>query len=144
MNKHSKKNKLLSYFFIISLIVVFHYMWKNSIGGINPYLPLMCTILCLVIPSMSQDYKLSILTWAMIVFITTVRVPARPMIKGTVFKVFLVAISFFYSGMLYSQDYKPWFLDNNFIMIFFLFLSLISFLILNEGLFKQKKPITNP
>jgi hypothetical protein len=73
---------------------------------------------------------------------TTVRVPARPMIKGTILKVLLVAISFFYSAMLYSQDYKPWLLDNNFVMIFFLFLSVISFLILNEGLFKRKKPLT--
>ncbi len=135
---------VLVVFFIISLIVVFRYMWKNSIGGINPYLPLVCTILCLVIPSHSQDYKLSIVTWALIVFVTTVRVSAEPMIKSTILKILLVAISFFYSAMLYSQDYKPRFLDNNFVMIFFLFLSLISFLIINEGLFKQKKPLTNP
>ena len=128
--------------FIIGLMAVLYHMWKNNIGSINPYLPLVCTILCLVIPSQSQDYKLSILTWALVVFITTVRVPARPMFKGTFLKILLVTISFFYSTLLYSQDYKPWFLDNNFIVIFFLFLSLISFLILNEGLFKLKKPLT--
>lgn len=87
----------------------------------------------------SVNFKISP---AVFVSMTTVRVPARPMIKGTILKVLLVAISFFYSAMLYSQDYKPWLLDNNFVMIFFLFLSVISFLILNEGLFKRKEPLT--
>ncbi len=126
MNWSEANSTFLQYFLLLYQYIPF--ITARSLSGYH--------ILSL---GVSVNFKISP---AVFVSMATVRVPARPMIKGTILKVLLVAISFFYSAMLYSQDYKPWLLDNNFVMIFFLFLSVISFLILNEGLFKRKKPLT--
>ena len=126
MNWSEANSTFLQYFLLLYQYIPF--ITARSLSGYH--------ILSL---GVSVNFKISP---AVFVSMATVRVPARPMIKGTILKVLLVAISFFYSATLYSQDYKPWLLDNNFVMIFFLFLSVISFLILNEGLFKRKKPLT--
>ena len=91
--------------------IVYAYLQKSV--GLNPYLFVICTVLALVIPSISNDYKLSILTVPMILTfgcLPTIESPRRKL-----FSTLLIIISSaaFWST-LYPYNVKPQILASNF------------------------------
>lgn len=111
------------------LAVIISAFIKQS-RGINPYLLIICTLSALVIPSVSNDYKLSILIAPM-----TIVLSHQTEISGTSRKIaraFLVILaSLAYWSTFYPATVKPDFLDRNFpalIMILFS-VTLLNFLV---------------
>jgi len=81
--------------------------------GLNPYLFSVCTILTLLIPSVSNDYKLPLIIGPLsIVFNVFVgfRMNVRDAL-GSVLLVFVGAVA--YSTTLFSYTNKPLILSNN-------------------------------
>ncbi|RPJ27462.1 MAG: DUF2029 domain-containing protein [Chloroflexi bacterium] len=108
--------------------------------GVDPYLLLACTIGALVLP-ISYDYKLSILTTPMLLFLSGI-----PEMNNRWHKLVLIlsilGISVAYASTLIPYKYRPYFLDNIFPSLFFI---LISATILNFIRYISGKvtPVTN-
>jgi len=87
--------------------------YKNRTMGFSPYIFLACVIGACMIPSVSFDYKLSLLPASMAISIPEILLSEdgknRPLVMALAF-VFAVA----YSSMLYSYTNKPRILENNF------------------------------
>lgn len=100
---------LIGLAFFASILVA----WKKRLRGVNPTLLLVCTLAALVIPSVSNDYKLSILIAPMTLFLcqeTDIQAKNRKSIH-----IFLIVLaSLAYWSALYPATVKPDFLDRNF------------------------------
>jgi hypothetical protein len=99
---------LSSCFFALIGYAIFH---KSR--GLNPYLLVICTIAALIIPSVSNDYKLSILIPPLALVFCFL--PEVHHFKQKVFSTLLVIISSLaYWTTLYPATVKPEFLGRNF------------------------------
>jgi hypothetical protein len=96
----------------LCLLVILWHAWRQNRAGINPHLLLACTLGALLIPSVSHDYKLSILIPpAACLFVHESRQEgAQHPAVGLLYGVF----AFVYSSTLFSYTFKPPFLQNNF------------------------------
>ena len=103
---------LLACLGICLLLIIWHAFRQNR-AGINPHLLLACTLGALLIPSVSHDYKLSILIPPVVgLFVHESRLegvqqyPAVRLLYGV--------FALVYSSTLFSYSFKPPFLQNNF------------------------------
>lgn len=81
--------------------------------GFDPYLLVICTICSMVIPSISNDYKLPILTAPMILLWSDMKIPNLWWKKGLA--AFLIVVSSMaYWLTQYPFEVKPYFLTRNF------------------------------
>jgi hypothetical protein len=109
----------------LSALVMFHLRKKT---GLDPYLLLACTIGALILP-ISYDYTLSILTTPMLLFLCGIPVIKHPGHKF--FSVLLIlVISVAYFSILIPYNYRPYFLNNSFPLLFLILIvaTLLNFL----------------
>lgn len=118
--------------FVISLGVSLSLVIRRTTQGMIPHFLLVCTIGALMIPSLSFDYKLSILPASMAIFMQQVsadcssEILAKTRIARRWLRMFLVAaISLAYASTLFSYTNKP---DNAFLSSNFLPLLVILLL----------------
>ena len=111
----------------IFLIMLQAYRQKQK--GINPHLLLACTLGALLIPSVSHDYKLSILAAPVALLLSNNRLWTRAMSPrlNMIFIVLPFIFSAAYSSTLFSFTNKPLILQNNFPALFTMLLA-ITFL----------------
>lgn len=99
----------------IFLIMIQAYQQKQN--GVDAHLLLACTIGALLIPSVSHDYKLSILSAPVaILFLDTSffsEIAVRPF-QRLILTVMILILSAAYSSTLFSFTNKPLILENNF------------------------------
>ena len=115
-------------FALCFLAVVGYALLKNS-GGVNPYLLLLCTLAALIIPSVSNDYKLTILIVPMALVFGCL--PEINDFKKKVFSILLVILtSLAYWTTLYPATVKPEFLSRNFpaLMVILISVTILNFL----------------
>lgn len=114
-------------------LIIFQEYRKNK-GGINPYLFLACTIGSSLIPSVSHDYKVSILvTPIAILFLqngssTSIKSPWL----RTIFIMLTLIFSTAYSSTLFSYTNKPTLLDCNLPALVTMLLTITSLYLLTE------------
>jgi hypothetical protein len=91
---------------------------------INPHLLLVCTICSLVIPSVSNDYKLSILAAPMAIMLASLPAEINWNVRAWFIPIILIA-SFAYWSVLYPFSVKPELLYRNFPALMVLLISLV-------------------
>lgn len=99
----------------IFLIILQAYQQKQN--GINSHLLLACTIGSLLIPSVSHDYKLSILAAPVAILFSDMSSFSQRAIRPRqrlIFILLLFILSAAYSSTLFSFTNKPFILKNNF------------------------------
>lgn len=88
---------------------------------ISPYLFLGCSILALLIPPVSHDYKLSIIIFPAFFLAWNIINRQKSMAINYVLQILsLLLFAFVYSSILFSYAYKPVFLMNSFSAVFIL------------------------
>lgn len=113
----------------ILLIIVKSYRDKKE--GLNEILLMACTIGACVIPSISHDYKLSIIPAAVVITLNSI-IPINAEERKLPLIIFTFFFSIVFSITLFSYVYKPSFLENS-------FPALIVVLIMSTGIFLFKK-----
>ncbi|MCX6080348.1 MAG: glycosyltransferase 87 family protein [Chloroflexi bacterium] len=91
-------------------IIVSAYLRKEN--GFNPYLLMTCTIGAMIIPAVSNDYKLSILAAPMAILFCNLDIPQNKVRKYWLFLLAGLA-SFAYSVTLYPFKYRPDLIANS-------------------------------
>ena len=103
---------LLYIFFAFCFLIILWQAYKRNSRGVNSYVFLACAIGACVIPSISFDYKLSLLPASIIV-----SGPAIFFFNGGknafLIKLLIFVFSIAYSSTLYSYTNKPAILQNN-------------------------------
>jgi hypothetical protein len=92
-------------------IIVAAYLRRET--GLNPTLLLVCAIGALIIPSVSHDYKLSLLAGPVSIAFSCLTVSRKPWRQILISMLIFVA-SFAYSVTLFPFKYRPDFLANSF------------------------------
>lgn len=99
------------------IFLVILYSYRRGKNGFNPYLLLACTIGALVIPSVSHDYSLSILSAPIAVLVSDKHfISLRSVrLRGHIFHIVTLTIfSFAFFSTLFSYINKPLIFKNNF------------------------------
>ncbi len=105
--------------------------YRRNSRGIDPYILLACTVGALVIPSVSHDYKLSILAVPVAYLLMYESALTRRGRTGLASLIALSGISLFYATTLFSFENKSqlvvqnnfaWFFQNNFPALFLILL----------------------
>jgi len=91
-------------------ILVSAYLRKEN--GFNPYLLMACTIGAMIIPAVSNDYKLSILSAPMAILFCNLDIPLNKVRRRWLFMLIFLA-SFAYSVTLYPFKYRPDLIANS-------------------------------
>lgn len=117
---------VLILYYVVCLLVVIGRAYKNNENGINPDLFLICTIGALILPSVSIDYKLPLLSPA-IALALSYDSHSPQKIRRIVIAVLLVIISLAYSYTLFSFTQRPSFLASCF-PLFMMILTAITLL----------------
>lgn len=107
--------------FLLGFLIIVWQAYKSNARGLNPYVCLACTVGACVIPSLSYDYKLSLLPPVVaLVF------PGILSFKDSVNRPRTIALAFLfslaYSSTLYSFTNKPPVLQNNLPALFVIML----------------------
>jgi len=97
---------------LLCLCLIIVKMYKRRTTGLNPYLLVACTICAMLIPSVSHDYKLSILT-APVVIALSLDLANSNTRKRLLSILLIIAISVAYSSTLFSYTNKPFVIANN-------------------------------
>ncbi|MBN1451636.1 MAG: DUF2029 domain-containing protein [Anaerolineales bacterium] len=111
------------------LILIGYAIFRKT-RGLNLYLLLICTIAALIIPSVSNDYKLSILIAPMTLAFCCLPEIVDP--KKKVFSILLLVLaSFSYWTTLYPATVKPEYLGRNFpaLIIILISITVLHFLV---------------
>jgi hypothetical protein len=115
---------LLSVIAVCLLVLMVHsYFWSDV--GFNPFLFLACTICALVIPSISNDYKLPILTIPMATVWCTITLPDHTS-KRFISILLILISSVAYWSIQYPFVVKPTYLSRNFPALFILLLAVFA------------------
>jgi len=116
------------------LFVIILKAFRENSKGMNMYLMLACTIGALLIPSVSHDYKLSILVAPMALFFHQ-----RPFAENDGFRMrmafslltFIICIA--YSSTLFSFTNKPTLLGNNLTALMVMLFAVTAFSLLDKS-----------
>ena len=139
----SAKNAETFFWILLSLCFLFvvGYAYFRNNRGLNPYLLLTCTIAALIIPSVSNDYKLSLLIVPMALVLGCLPEVQNPRKKA--FSILLIIFaSFAYWTTLYPATVKPEFLSRNFpaLIIILISITILQFLAPNTYEGNAQKP----
>ncbi len=119
----------------LCLLVILWQAYRQNRVGVNPHLLLACTLGALLIPSVSHDYKLSILIPPVAgLFVSESRQEGAQ--QSMPVRLLYGVFAFVYSSTLFSYTFKPPFLQNN-------FPALLVLLILTTVLSGMSKHTTN-
>ena len=113
----------------LCFLLVVGYAFFHNVRGLNPYLLLVCTIAALIIPSVSNDYKLSLLITPMALVLGCLPELQNPRKKA--FSILLIILaSLSYWTTLYPATVKPEFLGRNFpaLVIILISITILKFL----------------
>jgi hypothetical protein len=124
---------------IFSLGIVFWNSFKKHKEGIDHTLFLVCTLAACLIPSESNDYKLPLLTAAVLIFLTSLEfrrsVAAKVVDWGTVLVIVLT-----YSTTLYSPAYRPLYLTNSCPMLMIILVTTATYALLQDQVIRNGLP----
>jgi hypothetical protein len=101
--------------FCVFVIIAHSYRYHNE--GIDHYLLLACTIGALVIPSVSHDYKLSILIAPIAILLSSnvlSSLETASSFRGILQRLMVFVFSMAYFSTMFSYTNKPFVLQNNF------------------------------
>jgi hypothetical protein len=115
--------------------VIAHACWKRE-SGFNPTLLAICTLGALIIPSVSNDYKLPLLTAPLSLAVSAVPALGGRLRKGLLALLVTVA-SFAYWMVQYPYRVKPEFLIRNFPALLVILVSLTALYFLGRGQTKE-------
>jgi len=119
----------------VCIFLIIFLLYRKRENGINPYLLLACTIGALILPSVSHDYKLSILTAPVAVLMLDKHFFS---LKGLrlhqhIFSISMIfIISFAYFSTLFSYTNKPSIITNNFPALMTILLATTFLFLVNE------------
>jgi len=101
----------------LSILLIIIKSFRSKKDGLNEVLLLACTIGACVIPSISHDYKLSIIPAAVAITLSSI-IPIRVEERNFSLIIFTFFFSMAFSITLFSYVYKPSFLTNSFPSLF--------------------------
>jgi hypothetical protein len=101
----------------LCLFIIISKAFKQKTSGLNPYLLLACTIGALLIPSVSHDYKLSLLASPMAILLQEGDVASKTLRTNITARFLMLIGSFSYSITLFSYTNRPYILRNNLPML---------------------------
>jgi len=104
----------------IALIVIF--LYRRHETGLNPYLLFACTIGALVIPAVSNDYKLSILPASAVILFSKICIIGKPGRKVSTILLILLFSATYWSA-LYPFKVKPEILASSFPLLMIMLVS---------------------
>ncbi|MFZ5909490.1 MAG: glycosyltransferase family 87 protein [Chloroflexota bacterium] len=123
---------LLLALFSVCLFFLVASAYKNNTGGVNPYLLLASTVGALIIPSISNDYKLPLLHVPMLVLLGTLP-RCDNYLKKSFSLILIVVTSIAYWSTFYPFMVKPDFLSRNFIPLVVILMSITALSIIMGG-----------
>jgi hypothetical protein len=116
----------------VCLISLMAHSYFSGRPGFNPYLLVACTVCALVIPSISNDYKLPILTLPMAALWSTITLPEQPFRR--IMSILLILVSSVtYWSVQYPFIVKPAYLSRNFLTLFILLLTVTALRIVTSS-----------
>jgi hypothetical protein len=113
----------------LCFLCVIGYAVSRRDRGLNPHLLVICTIAALIIPSVSNDYKLSVLIAPMTLLLCSLPEIVDP--KKKAYSILLIILSSLaYWTTLYPATVKPEFLGRNFpaLMVILISVTILQFL----------------
>jgi hypothetical protein len=113
----------------LCFLAVLGYAIFHNTRGLNPYLLLVCTIAALIIPSVSNDYKLSLLITPIALLFCSFPKPTNPE-KKILFISLVILSSLAYWTTLFPATVKPEFLSRNFpaLVVILISIAIIQFI----------------
>jgi len=126
-NKWLPESLIIAVFGLCFLIVLYQAYKKNT--GFNPYVFMICMVGACIIPTISFDYKLSILPASFIVSAQEIFMSNNGKQRPTmIISAFIFSIA--YSSTLYPFVYKPLILENSFpaLIVLLLVITLLSYM----------------
>jgi hypothetical protein len=113
---------LLQLFAVVCLLLILSRVIKMNVGGFNPYLLASFTMFALIIPSVSNDYKLPLIIGPLAMVFQEHSMPGKETKLSLAFILLNFAGSIAYSSTLFSYTNKPLILGNNAPSLLFLLL----------------------
>jgi TctA family transporter len=117
---------------LLSVLTILVKSQRLNLPASNPYIFLACTIGALIIPAVSNDYKLPLLAGPMAIFMQQ----PLPHIDGKLRAVLFLGIKFTasiaYALTLFSYTNKPLFLQNNLPVLLWILLAATIMVILEK------------
>ena len=101
---------------LTSFLVVLLASISRNRAGLDGALLLACTVLALVLPSVSHDYTLALLPGPMAIYLGQLDIDPDPK-RQAVTNLLIFVLSLAYSSTLFSYVYKPVWLGNNLPML---------------------------
>ena len=101
---------------LTSFLVVLLASISRNRAGVDGALLLACTVLALVLPSVSHDYTLALLPGPMAIYLGQMGIDPDPK-RQAVTNLLIFVLSLAYSSTLFSYVYKPVWLGNNLPML---------------------------
>jgi hypothetical protein len=101
----------------LCLFIIIFKAVKQKKAGLNPHLLLACTLGALLIPSVSHDYKLSLLAGPMTILLQEGNIAGKTLRTNLIARFLMLIGSFAYSVTLFSYTNRPYILRNNFPML---------------------------
>ena len=101
---------------LTSFLVVLLASISRNRAGVDGALLLACTVLALVLPSVSHDYTLALLPGPMAIYLGQLGIDPDPK-RQAVTNLLIFVLSLAYSSTLFSYVYKPVWLGNNLPML---------------------------
>jgi len=132
---------LLAYFGLCLLAIIGVAYWRRE-NGLNTYLLLACTIGMLIIPSVSHDYKLTLLIAPMSIAFGDLILPAQTS-KRIISYLLIFAASVAYSAMLFPPIFRPQLIENS-LPLLFIILTTITLLYVLKPFPKRDSDTASP
>ena len=104
---------VLLIFVAVNYVLILYVAYKDNTGELNVFLLASTTIVTLLIPSISHDYRLSVLPAVIAMAVSNVALPHFSRYLRLLIAALLVFMSAAYSSTLFSYTNKPDYLSNN-------------------------------
>jgi hypothetical protein len=126
----ANNSELLEWLFLLlyglCLIIQIAYAVKQSQHGFDPYLFVTCTIGALIIPTISNDYKLPLLIGPMAILLSSLSIRGS-FTKKILSIILIITISSAFWSTLYPFEVKPEIMHNNLLVLFLILISITVF-----------------
>ena len=117
---------LLLIFYGIFFSMQIFYSIKQSQRGFDPYLFVTCTIGALIIPTISNDYKLPLLIGPMAILLSSLSIQGS-FKKRIISIILIITMSSAFWSTLYPFEIKPEIMHNNLLVLFVILISITIF-----------------
>lgn len=117
---------------VLCLLIILAKSQRLSFQALNPYIFLACTIGALIIPAVSQDYKLPLLAGPVAIFMQQPLPHMNGKLRFILFSGMKFTVSIAYALTLFSYANKPLFLQNNLPVLLWILLAVTIMVILEK------------